>query len=126
MSVLRLVMVAILLGIGSMLPATAQQPHWLVGTWEGELKNAPAGPLGNVRTLKVPSVSADGTSAQASYGGQAGMVNVTLAIAGDTVTFTTPGNQGGGYKLTRKGDTLDGSWSHTASGRNGAMTLAKK
>lgn len=124
MSILRLAFLAILLG--SIMPAAAQQPHWLVGTWEGELKNAPAGPLGSTRILNVASVSADSTSAQATYGGQAGMTNVTLAIAGNSVTFTTGGTQGGAYKLARKGNMLDGSWSHTASGRNGGMTLNKK
>ena len=126
MSILRAAFLAILMGLGSFLPAAAQQPHWLVGTWEGELKNAPAGPLGATRILNVSSVSADGASAQATYGGQAGMTNVTLAIAGDSVSFTTGGNQGGAYKMTRKGNTLDGSWTHTASGRNGGMTLNKK
>lgn len=67
MSILRLAFAAILLG--SVLPAAAQQPHWLVGTWENELKNAPAGPLGSTRTLKVATVAPDGTSADATYGG---------------------------------------------------------
>jgi hypothetical protein len=126
MAILRTAFLAIILSLGSFLPAAAQQPHWLVGTWEGELKNAPAGPLGSTRTLKVASVSADGTSADATYGGQAGMTSVKLAIAGDSVSFTTGGNQGGAYKMTRKGNTLDGSWTHTGSGRNGGMTLNKK
>ena len=126
MSILRVAFLAILMGLASLLPAAAQQPHWLVGTWEGELKNAPAGPLGSTRTLKIAAVSPDGTSADATYGGQAGMTNVKLAIAGDAVSFTTGGAQGGAYKMTRKGNTLDGSWSHTASGRNGGMTLNKK
>jgi hypothetical protein len=126
MSVLRFLALALVIGLGSILPAAAQQPHWLLGTWEGELKNAPQSPLGNVRTMKVVSVSADGTSAQGTYGGQAGTVNITLAIAGDSVTFTTMGNQGSTNKLTRKGATLEGTWNHGASGRNGAMILSKK
>lgn len=126
MSILRLIAVTILLGLGSVLPAAAQQPHWLIGTWEGELKNAPASPLGNARILKVTSVSADGTSGQGTYGGQAGTVNVTLAIAGDAVSFTTTGNNGSTNKLTRKGNMLDGTWYHGASGRNGALVLEKK
>jgi len=125
MSLLRSLVASFLLALFYAAPVAAQQ-HWLVGTWEGELQNAPAGPLGSKRTMIVTSVAADGMAADATYGGQAGMTNVKLAIAGDSVSFATGGNQGGTYKMTRKGNTLEGSWTHTGSGRNGGMALSKK
>ena len=128
MSVMRLVVVALLLGIGSILPAAAQQPHWLVGTWQGELRGIGSNPTGSARTFTVRTVSPDGASAQGTWGTEGGASAVTISIKDQTITFTPPSTSvapGNNYKLELKGNTLEGSWSNT-TGRSGGVTLTRK
>lgn len=126
MSVFRILAVALLLAFAASLPASSQQPHWLVGVWEGTISNLPASNrYGAERTLTVKSVSADGSSAQGNWVGAASNVNVTIAIAGETITFTSPGNAGATYKLTRKASALDGTWD-PISGRGGGGVILKR
>jgi|CXWL01.1.fsa_nt_gi hypothetical protein len=123
----RSLLVATLIAASGVLPVHAQNKHWLLGSWEGGRKNLAANTrTGSERTLVVKSVSPDGSSAKAQWVVSTTTVNVTLAIAGDVVTFTTPGAQGNSYRLVRKGDVLDGSWTTQSSGHGGAIELKKK
>lgn len=108
-------------------PARAADKHWLLGTWEGERKNVAArNRTGTARQLVVTSVAKSGASAKAQWITATGTVHVTLMIDGETVSFTTPGTQGNSYRLTRKGDTLEGAWTSLANGNSGAMQLFKQ
>lgn len=109
------------------LPAQAQQ-HWLLGQWYGEFPNVdPASRYGAGRTLTVTSVDASGATASGTWASRAGAVPVSLAIAGETVTFTTPGSTGASYKLTRTGNKLEGPWQTIGTSRlSGNITLQKK
>lgn len=108
-------------------PVSAQQPHWLVGTWDGERKNVSTrNRTGTERSLVVTSVAADGASARAKWITGSNTINVTLGIAGDVVSFTTPGAQGNSYRLVRKGDALEGSWTSQGRGNSGAMALYRQ
>ena len=108
-------------------PALAADKHWLVGTWEGERKNVGTRTrTGAERKLVVNSVAADGATGKAQWIVSTGTVSVTLAIAGDGVSFTTPGAQGNIYRLTRKGDALEGTWSNQGRDNSGAIELFKQ
>jgi hypothetical protein len=123
----RRFLLATLVTASGALPVQAQTRHWLVGTWEGGRKNVGASSrTGAERTLVVKSVSSDGASAKAQWAVSTATVNVSLAIAGDVVTFTTPGAQGNSYRLVRRGDVLDGSWTTQSSGHGGAIELKKR
>lgn len=128
MSSIRSLVVAVFLSLACFAPATAQQPHWLVGEWSGELSNVAANArFGNTRTLAVASVAPGGASAQGTWTSAASKVQVSIVIAGDAVTFTSPGSGGATYKLTRAGDTLAGTWNTTgASQLGGNVSLKKK
>lgn len=124
---IRLVLVSLALLLAFSVSAAAQQPHWLVGTWDGERKNVNTrNRSGTDRVLIVASVAADGMSAKGQWITANAKINVTLQIAGDTVSFTTPGTQGNSYKLTRKGDTLEGAWTAQGRGNSGAIALYKQ
>jgi hypothetical protein len=122
---------ALFLAFGAMLaaalPSSAQQPHWLVGTWEGEVRGLGNNPTGSKRTIIIRSVSPDGTSAQGTWRTDAGVIAFSLSVNGDMVSFTPPsanipGNQ---YKLVRQGNVLEGSW-FSSTGRSGGVTFNKK
>lgn len=123
MSVIRLIAVAVLLSIASIVPSHAQQ-HWLVGTWKGNLSGLGNTPYGNERTLTVTAV--DGNAAKGQWVGPSSNQNVTIAIAGDSISFTTPGTAGATYKMTNKGKSLDGTWTSSGSGKNGPISLSKQ
>lgn len=107
--------------------ARAADKHWLFGTWEGERNNVAArNRTGTARQLIVTSVAKAGTSAKAQWITATGTVHVTLAIDGETVRFTTPGAQGNSYRLTHKGDTLEGTWTSLVNGNSGALQLFKQ
>jgi hypothetical protein len=123
----RRFLLATLVTASGALPVQAQTKHWLVGTWEGGRKNVGTNTrTGSERTLVVKSVSRDGASAKGQWVVSTATVAVSLAIADDVVTFTTPGAQGNSYRLVRKGDVLDGSWTTQSSGHGGAIELRKK
>jgi protein-disulfide isomerase len=128
MSVLRLLALAFTLAIVGQAAALAQQPHWLIGIWQGELRGIGANPTGSARTFTVRTVSPDGTSAQGTWGTEGGASPVTISIKDQTITFTPPTTSvapGNNYKLEHKGNTLEGSWANT-TGRSGGVTLTKK
>jgi len=105
----------------------AADKHWLLGTWEGERKNVSQRTrTGAERKLVVMSVNAAGNSAKAQWIVSTGTVNVTLAIDGNAVSFTTPGAQGNSYKMTHKGGTLEGAWTNQSRGNSGAIELYKQ
>lgn len=109
------------------LTARAADKHWLVGTWDGERKNvATRNRTGTARRLIVASVNAKGRSAKAQWITATGTVNVTLAIDGDTVSFTTPGAQGNTYRLARQGEALTGTWTSLGNGNSGAIQLFRQ
>jgi hypothetical protein len=121
----RLLLVAPLLLAG--FAVHAADKHWLLGTWEGERKNVSQRTrTGAERKLVVTSVNAAGTSAKAQWIVSTGTVNVTLAIDGNAVSFTTPGAQGNSYKLTHKGEALEGAWTNQGRGNSGAIELYKQ
>jgi hypothetical protein len=124
MSMLRIVAIALLLAIGSGLPASGQQPHWLVGTWDGEVRGLGNNPTGSMRSFIIASVPADGSSAQGTWKTESTTATVAIAINGDVITFK-PGGVGNDYRLTRQGNKLEGSWTAN-NGRSGGVTLTKK
>lgn len=108
--------------------AFAQQPHWLLGTWEGEVRGLGNNPTGTKRAIIVRTVSPDGAAAQATWRTEAGAIGMTMAINGDVVSFTPPSTtvgQGNHYKLTRQGNVLEGTWSSN-TGRSGGVSFNKK
>ncbi|MGE0659572.1 MAG: hypothetical protein AB7F36_11360 [Reyranellaceae bacterium] len=125
---IRSLVVAVFLSLACFAPATAQQPHWLLGEWSGELANVSANArFGNTRTLAVTSVAPDGASAQGTWASAASKVPVAIIVAGDTVSFTSPGSGGAAYKLVRKGNKLDGTWETVGASRlSGNIALQKK
>jgi hypothetical protein len=127
MSVIRLIAIAVLFAIAIAVPSQGQQPHWLVGTWKGELGNVVVtSRMGSERTLVVKRVAPDGSSARATWTGLGEGLTVNLTIAGDEVSFVTPGSLGNSYKLTHKGDMLEGSWQRSGSGKGGPASLKKQ
>lgn len=126
MSLIRLLAVAALLAFAVAAPSQGQQKHWLVGTWKGALGGlSTTNQYGADRILTVNSVAADGT-ASGVWEGSSTKQGVKLTVAGDNVTFTTPGAQGATYKMTHKGNALEGSWQGSGSGRSGPITLSKQ
>lgn len=128
MSPVRSLIVVFLVSLAALAPAAAQQPHWLVGEWSGELTNVAASArYGNTRTLAVASVAPDGASAQGTWASAASKVPVSIVIAGDAVSFSSPGSSGATYRLTRAGNALSGRWETTgASQLGGSVSLQKK
>ncbi len=124
----RLAVVLLALSFLFALPAHGQQPHWLLGDWSGEMSNVSAASrLGVGRTLSVTSVSPDGATAQGTWANAAGKLPVSIAIAGEAISFTTPGSAGAAYKLTHKAGTLAGRWETVgAGGASGSVSLQKK
>jgi len=107
--------------------ATAADRHWLVGTWEGSRKNVGTrSRTGGERTLVVNSVAADGSTGKGQWIVSTGTVSVTLAIAGNVVSFTTPGAQGLAYRLVHKDGMLEGTWTGQSRGNGGTIELEKR
>lgn len=127
MSIVRILSLAVVIGLATMHAASAQQ-HWLIGSWSGTLTNLPTtNRFGADRTLEVKSVSADGTKGQGSWISGAGTYQISLDISGDDVAFTTPGTGGANYKLKHAAGTLTGEWAPVGGGRRGGnVTLKKK
>ncbi len=131
MTFIRLIGILALFAV-AVVPASAQQQkHWLIGTWKGELGNvATTTRYGSERTLIVNKVAADGSSAKANWAGQGKGEGeggtVTLTISGDQVSFMTSGSQGNSYKLTHKGDSLEGDWQRSGAAKGGAVFLKKQ
>lgn len=128
MSSIRSLILMFFVSFAALASAAAQQPHWLVGEWSGELSNVAANSrYGNTRTLTVASVAPDGASAQGTWASAASKVPVSIIIAGDAVTFTSPGSSGAIYKLTRAGNKLTGPWNTTGPSQlGGNVSLQKK
>jgi hypothetical protein len=126
MTVLRALAIAAALAIGWCITVSAQQPHWLVGTWDGERKNITRSRTGTDRSLIVEQVARNGRSAKARWITATASVNVTLTIDKEVVTFTTPGADGNAYRLVRKGEQLEGTWTHVGRGSSGAIELFKQ
>lgn len=124
MSMFRLAAAALLLMLGASLPASAQQPHWLVGTWEGEVRGLGNNPTGSMRSFIISNVSADGSSAQGIWKTESTTITIPISINGEAIAFK-PGGAGNDYKLTRQGNRLEGSWIAN-NGRSGGVTLTKK
>lgn len=124
----RVIALMFFVALAAVAPAGAQQRHWLVGAWEGELRGIGQNPTGSKRIFTVRTVSPDGTSAQGTWGTEAGPAAISIAISGSTVTFTAPNTAvapGNSYKLEHKNGVLEGSWT-SSTGRSGGVTLTKK
>ena len=127
MSVIRLLAVAVLLMVASALPSHAQPKHWLVGTWKGAISGvSSSAKYGTERTLTITAVDASGTSANGVYEGPGAKQTVKIAISGDAISFATASSQGAEYKMTHKGDKLEGIWQGKGSAASGQVTLTKQ
>lgn len=123
---LRAIAFLLLVAIAAAAPAGAQQ-HWLQGTWTGTLTNQPMNSrTGPERTLNVKSVSADGTSAQADWISATSTIKITIAIAGNDISFTTPGSSGANYKMKHNAGALSGEWGPAGGGTRGGSVNFKK
>lgn len=123
----RTLLVAAVIGIVVLAPAAAQQRHWLIGTWVGELSNFPAmGRGGPGRTLQVNAVAPNGAMGKGVLIINDNKINVALKIAGDMVSFITPGSSGADHKLTHRAGVLEGTWVLRTQGKSGPMRLVKK
>ncbi|MEO8559636.1 MAG: hypothetical protein ABI439_11280 [Rhodospirillales bacterium] len=120
---LRLFAVVALLLIASAAPSYSQQ-HWLVGSWKGALSGLGNVPYGTERTLTIAAT--DGTTAKGQWIGPQLTQNVTITISGDSISFATPGSAGATYKMTHKGNALDGTWTGSGSGKSGPISLSKQ
>jgi len=126
MSALRITLFALLLSLGFVGSAAAQQ-HWLVGTWKGALGNLTStNRFGPDRTMEVKSVSPDGGKAQATWTGATGTLSISITISGNEISFTTPGSVGANYKMTHNAGALSGSWSPTGGSSGGGTVNLKK
>ncbi len=120
----RAALLGILATATAALPVGAQQPHWLVGTWEGEVRGLGNNPTGSKRTIVVNRVAADGRSAQAIWNTESTTGPITILIDGNELAFK-PGGGGNDYRLVRSGDSMEGSWTSNV-GRSGGVTFKKK
>ena len=126
MSALRFTLFALLLSLGFVGSAAAQQ-HWLVGTWKGALGNLPTtNRFGPDRTMVVKSVSPDGGKAQATWTGATGTQSISITISGNEISFSTPGSAGANYKMTHNAGSLNGSWSAAGGSGGGTVNLKKQ
>lgn len=126
MSAIRITLFALLLSLGFVSSAAAQQ-HWLVGTWKGALGNLPTtNRFGPDRTMEVKSVSPDGGKAQATWTGATGTQSISITISGNDISFSTPGSSGATYKMTHNAGSLNGSWSGASGSANGSVNLKKQ
>jgi hypothetical protein len=108
-------------------PVVAQQRHWLLGTWQGRVENFPApGRAGPERTLVVKQVTSGGKAAVADLILNSKPANLVLKIEGQTVSFATPGASGIAHKLTRQGNTPNGTWTIRGNNKSGPMWLKRK
>lgn len=126
MSAIRITLFALLLSLGFVGSATAQQ-HWLIGTWKGALGNLPTtNRFGSDRTMEVKSVSPDGSKAQASWTGATGTQSISITISGNDISFSTPGSAGANYKMTHSAGSLNGSWAAAGGSGGGTVNLKKQ
>lgn len=126
MSAIRITLFALLLSLGFVGSAAAQQ-HWLVGTWKGALGNLPTtNRFGPDRTMEVKSVSPDGGKAQATWTGATGTQSISITISGNEISFSTPGSAGANYKMTHNAGSLNGSWAAGGGSGGGTVNLKKQ
>jgi hypothetical protein len=91
-----------LIALALAMPARSEQSHPIDGTWRGVL----AGQLHLVATIKGSA----GTLESVDQG--ATLQIDSVSVVGDKVRFTV-GRVGGVWEGTRKGETLDGTWTQT-------------
>lgn len=126
MSAIRITLITLLLSLGLVGSAAAQQ-HWLVGTWKGALGNLPStNRFGPDRTMEVKSVSPDGGKAQATWIAATGPQPISITISGNEISFTTAGSSGASYKMTHNTGSLSGSWTATGGSGSGTVNLKKQ
>jgi hypothetical protein len=119
---LWLARIIIVTGMLSSVEAAAQQQHWLIGTWTGNIEpvaiyhqydpNAPA-----TRTMVVTAVGPDGNCV-GTFSRPDRPIPAQITVADDEVTINTAGGRGnrglfGGrtFHLHREGQVLDGTLS---------------
>ena len=83
-------MIAVVLASLAALPAAAQEKHWLVGTWKGEIGNNYRGRDGTERTMTIAAVPTGG-DIQGSWNaqGRPRIGNAEFKLAGDSLTVVT-------------------------------------
>jgi hypothetical protein len=123
----RLLMAVAALSIASGPPVLGADATWLLGSWVGERDVGKATRDGSDRVLTVRSVSADGTSANATWRTDRGTLSLKIKIAGEHINFSTgfQGVQGADYSLDRRGNALVGTYTGN-EGKPGAITLKKQ
>lgn len=115
-----------LLALGALLPgAVLAQPHWLVGTWQGEIQGGSGGREGPQRVLVVRSVAADGTvTGSWSVRGESAGGDSQIKLSGETLSITTA--RGASVSLARSGpDTLAGQ-AASVGGRPRPLTMTRQ
>ena len=102
--------------------AAAQQQHWLIGTWTGNIEPEAIfhqydTKTSAARTMVITAVGADGNCV-GTFSRPGRLIPAQITVAGDEVTITTSnlsGNRGlfGGrtFHLHREGQVLDGTLS---------------
>lgn len=96
--------IAVLVLLGYSAAVEAQDRHWLVGTWQGEvprLANSTAGPK---RIMNVISVASSG-QAQGKWGVNTASADSQITVNGDVVNVVNPGSS---IEMKRSGDRLEG------------------
>ncbi len=109
--------------------ATAQPaPHWLIGTWLGEIRNLPD-KYGNFRRIVV--VAVNGSDVTMRYGAPDSSVTPTIhgTVDGDELRFTTVGTDTGSNKVIMKrggDDGMAGTWQSARIGKTYQISFKRQ
>ncbi len=103
-------------------------PHWLIGTWLGEIRNLPD-KYGNFRRIVV--VSVEGSDVTMRYGTPDSTVTPTIhgTVNGDELRFTTVGADTGSNKIVMKRsgeDDMAGTWQSARIGKTYQISFKRQ
>jgi hypothetical protein len=107
--------------------ANAQdKPHWLVGTWVGDVEGQRSSRLGTTRTMKIEEVMPDGTlKAGWAATGEPKIGNATARFSGERVELVT--NENTKVELSKTDDsTMRGTFTPAQSGRSYTISMKKQ
>ena len=125
--IFRLAAASLALALMVAMPGAAQQKHWLLGVWDGEMSGLSTRARGgSQRTLRVNAVAPNGSAGKGTYGDGSNTQNVVFSISGDSVSFSTPGYAGFDHRLTHRAGVLEGTWSNRSTGASGPVRFKKK
>lgn len=99
----RRTLIAFALASLAVAPAMAQNKHWLVGTWKGEIGGGGGGRDGSARTMIIAE-AAQGGEVKGSWTatGKPRIGNADFKFAGDKLVVTTSADSQ--IEMTRVGD----------------------